>query len=251
VVHAKDRSTEYILDIGMHKGFDAEYYLRKGFRVIGIEPRSDLIRLAERRLRPFIQGGSLEIIQAAVDRQAGQVVDFWIHPTKDDWGSLDKHHAEKGTAEATCIKVPTTSISEIFSHYGTPYLLKSDTEGGEDIVLASLVDQARLPIHLSFEICTPTQLDLLFALPYQRFQIRNQWMNPWITERVPSREGLTNPTTFTHEHSGPFGEDLPVDMWMDSSELRRRIDHWFALSEVDRTLVGNGWLDIHCSLHVT
>lgn len=149
------------------------------------------------------------------------------------------------------VQVPTTSISEIFSHYGTPYLLKNDTEGGEDIVLASLIDQVNVPTHLSFELCTPTQLGLLMKLPYRRFQILNQWMNPWIVEYAPSLEVLTNPAKFTHEHSGPFGKNSPDDMWMDSGELRRRIDNRFALSEVDRTLVRNGWLDIHCSQSVT
>ncbi len=88
-------------------------------------------------------------------------------------------------------------------------------------------------------------------LLYRRFQILNQWMHPWIVECAPSLELLTNPTKFTDEHSGPFGKNLPDDMWMDSGELRRRINNRFALSEVDRTLVRNGWLDIHFSQSVT
>lgn len=239
---------QFILDIGMHKGFDAEYYLLKGFPVVAVEPRADLTRITRRRLRPFLKTGQLVIIEAAVDRVAGHTVDFWIHPTKDDWGSLDKGHAEKGTADATKIQVSTTTISEIFAKYGTPYFLKSDTEGGEDIVLASLAEEEHVPNYLSFEIYTPAQLSLLRQLPYQHFQIRNQWVNPWLAERNPSLEGLTNSVRFTHEHSGPFGKDLPRDFWMPLEELQRRIDQWFYLSERDRTLVGNGWLDIHCAL---
>lgn len=31
-----------IFDVGLHKGFDTSYYLKKGFTVIGVEARADL-----------------------------------------------------------------------------------------------------------------------------------------------------------------------------------------------------------------
>ena len=36
---------DLIYDVGMHKGEDTEFYLRKGFRVIAIEADPDLVSL--------------------------------------------------------------------------------------------------------------------------------------------------------------------------------------------------------------
>lgn len=236
-----------ILDIGMCAGHDSLYYLGKGFRVVGVEPREDLVSRARQLLRPWLKSGQMTIITAAVAEGNAQSVEFWINPEKDDWGSLHRVHAEKGTTGAVRVEVPRVSLSEIFAEFGVPYYLKTDTEGGEDAILSSLAQQPRAPEFMSFEIWNPDQLSLLTSLPYQSFQIRNQWMNPFISERAPSLEGKTNPTKFTHEHSGPFGRDLPEDQWMTVDQLQELVRAWFLLSSRDRALVGHGWLDIHCS----
>ena len=57
---------DLVYDIGMHKGEDAEFYLRKGFRVIAFEADPDLIRLCEGRLQSYVNSGQLTIIQRGV-----------------------------------------------------------------------------------------------------------------------------------------------------------------------------------------
>jgi len=37
---------DLIYDVGLHKGEDAEFYLRKGFRVVAFEADSDLVDFA-------------------------------------------------------------------------------------------------------------------------------------------------------------------------------------------------------------
>ena len=40
---------DLIFDVGLHKGEDAAYYLRKGFRVVGIDANPDLIEWNKKR----------------------------------------------------------------------------------------------------------------------------------------------------------------------------------------------------------
>ena len=40
-----------IFDIGLHKGLEAEFYLRKGFCVVGVEASGDLAEIARNRNR--------------------------------------------------------------------------------------------------------------------------------------------------------------------------------------------------------
>jgi 16S rRNA A1518/A1519 N6-dimethyltransferase RsmA/KsgA/DIM1 with predicted DNA glycosylase/AP lyase activity len=57
---------DLIYDIGMHKGEDSEFYLRKGFRVVAVEADPDLVRHCRNRLRRFIDQGQLIIVEGAI-----------------------------------------------------------------------------------------------------------------------------------------------------------------------------------------
>ena len=48
---------DLIYDVGLHKGEDAEFYLRKGFRVVAFEADPDLIAFCRERLKEFIDQG--------------------------------------------------------------------------------------------------------------------------------------------------------------------------------------------------
>jgi hypothetical protein len=54
---------DLIYDVGLHKGEDAEFYLRKGFRVVAFEADPDLIAFCKGRLKEFIDQGQLTIVQ--------------------------------------------------------------------------------------------------------------------------------------------------------------------------------------------
>ena len=43
-LHNTPKHKDLIFDIGMHKGEDAEFYLRKGFRVVAFEADADLVQ---------------------------------------------------------------------------------------------------------------------------------------------------------------------------------------------------------------
>ena len=60
------KHNDLIYDVGMHKGEDTEFYLRKGFRVIAFEANPELVDLCRVRLKRFIEQGQLKIVEGAI-----------------------------------------------------------------------------------------------------------------------------------------------------------------------------------------
>ena len=92
---------DLIFDIGLHRGLDAEFYLNKGFRVVGLEAVPDLV--AECRKKLSHHGDRLVIVNRALFHEAGKTVTFYTVPGKNDWGSLYQQAAEKGIETAVPI----------------------------------------------------------------------------------------------------------------------------------------------------
>jgi hypothetical protein len=68
-VNNTDRSLIY--DVGLHLGEDAEFYLKKGFRVLGIEAVADHCAQARERLRQYLDSGQLTILNVAITDRSG------------------------------------------------------------------------------------------------------------------------------------------------------------------------------------
>jgi hypothetical protein len=57
---------DLIYDVGLHKGEDSEFYLKKGFRVVAIEALPALAQIVTERLRPYLDSGQLVILNVAI-----------------------------------------------------------------------------------------------------------------------------------------------------------------------------------------
>ena len=55
-----------IFDVGLHRGEDTEFYLKKGFRVVAFEANPELVALCSQKFMPFMNQGQLNIIQGAI-----------------------------------------------------------------------------------------------------------------------------------------------------------------------------------------
>lgn len=111
--------SDLIFDIGMYKGFDSEFYLKKGFRVVALEASSALCKETSVRCKKYVESGKLIIINKALYSRVNNVVSFFINPKKDDWGSLYKWATEQhllGTAVE--MKVETVTLNDLISAYG-------------------------------------------------------------------------------------------------------------------------------------
>lgn len=233
---------DLIFDLGLHKGYDAEFYLEKGFRVVGLEAVPDLSAQAGGFLARF--GDKLSIVQKALSDAPGETVDFFTVPGKDDWGSLFQGIAEKGVETSVRIEVETIDLSTLFDTYGVPYYLKCDLEGGDQILLRQLVAETRCPRYVSVEMNDGTEGAQLSEAGYDEGQIVNQWMNPFKSPPNPPLEGSFCERHFTGEMSGLFGRELNPRKWLPLADIDRLYRMWKALRDEDQDLAP-GWVDVH------
>jgi FkbM family methyltransferase len=238
------QNNRLIFDIGMHKGFDTGFYLKKGFSVVGVEARRDLCAIVAVAEAQAIADGRLSIVEKALFLTADEERSFYVNPSKDDWGSLFLGTAEKGIAKAEKIYVRTTTLQELISRFGVPYYLKCDIEGGDYILVDQLARLNQLPSFVSIEVTRLGEIAKLFALGFDRFQLVNQQMNAWVACPSPSREGNYVKQRFNGEMSGLFGHELSADKWVEFDTAARLFLDWVDLGRRDKNLA-IGWLDAH------
>lgn len=233
---------DLIFDLGLHKGYDAEFYLKKGFRVVALEAVPSLCTIAQERLSEF--SGRLTIINKALWKKNGERVSFYSVPEKDDWGSLNKGTAEKGVHNSIEMEVETIDLAHLFDLFGVPYYIKCDLEGGDIIFREQLLSDKRRPTFVSLEMNDGNEGEVLSRAGYECGQIVNQWMNPFKAPPNPSREGVYVPVSFHAEMSGLFGKELDASNWLSLAEVDRRYRDWRSLNIRDNNLAP-GWLDVH------
>lgn len=273
-LHTVSVNMQTIFDVGMHVGKDTQFYLEKGFRVVAIEARPDLIEESRRKFRPYVDAGLLEIVPCAIAKCEGSAT-FYVFPEKDDWGTLDEGYAQRNIERGKKyykIEVPALPFSSILERYGVPYYLKIDIEGADILCVEALHEFSNRPKYLSMETHL-TNFDQaseavaqLIALGYRQFKVVNQAVNYLCRCPYPALEGEYVDARFDSEMSGPFGEEAP-GVWRDAKEtlasLRRitRIQKLFSAGGplhsaawiydgICRRLGGEplGWYDLHASL---
>ena len=216
-----------IYDVGMHKGEDTDYYLRKGFDVIAFEANPALIEECKIRFRDAIARGRLQIIEGAIaPASVGNVVTFYMNPNSV-WGTIETawvlRNKQLGSPSSGVLKVNRVDISETFRKFGIPFYLKIDVEGVDRIVLGTVEGFAERPQYLSVEsekvsfADLKAELDLLEQLGYSKFKVVQQATIPGTTIQTRTLEGREVEYTFEAHSSGPFGEDIP-QRWMTLDE---------------------------------
>ena len=256
---------DLVFDFGLFDGADTRFYLAKGFSVVALEARSDLVQAAQAQFADSIRSGQLTIVNRALWSEADQQIPFYV---RSGWSSLYRDSAERdGNPSATITEVMTTTIAELFARFGVPHYLKVDIEGADAIALEQLSKQLAKPSFVSIEDPDGSLIPLLIASGYDRFQFSNQGLLPHGKTQRRSREG--RPAIFSGNCSGRFGHDLPRSRWVGAGRLTEQIAAWHAIK--DRRFVSlktyalrkwgkmtnrgwlysGGWLDIHATRTVT
>src|SRR3954454_4459583 len=108
---------DLIFDIGMHKGEDTDFYLKKGFRVIGVEANPVLSEHCIQRFQNECRTGQLVVVSKAIAEHAG-TVDFYVNKQFSIWGTADSDwmlRNQKLGAESDLIQVPSVRMDDLLS----------------------------------------------------------------------------------------------------------------------------------------
>ncbi len=231
-----------IFDVGMHRGDDTEFYLKKGFRVVAIEANPELVDTARARFAEHLRSGQLVLLNVGIHRHDG-VSDFLINESKDDWSSFDARMAGRDGASCRTVEVKTRTFKSILGEFGVPYYLKCDIEGHDELVLQDLLASGKRPAYVSVEAHTVGYLGLLYAAGYREFKLVNQRLNPAIVPPNPPREGRYVQHAFTTFSSGLFGEEVP-GVWRSIDEIA--YDYLlYRVGFIEKSQMKAGWFDFH------
>jgi FkbM family methyltransferase len=248
-----------IFDIGFHKGEDAIHYLKKGYRVIGIEANPLLVKEATIKFAKAIASKQLQLVNIGIAEEE-RILPFYCNQHLSEWSSFNKDLGYRMNTTATVIDVATKRLSSLFDEYGVPYYLKIDIEGYDAICLETLVGYIAYPVYISCEASSPKCIDLLLDMGYTHFKLINQFRNfkqldlvweknkaltYWQNKRNRLKLRLQHYLPFKHSFgsSGPFGEETDGD-WLTAGQVK---DLYFQYYDV---VTGNGlnkfsWFDIH------
>jgi FkbM family methyltransferase len=228
---------DLIFDVGMHRGEDTAYYLRKGFRVVAFEANPELVRTARERFAAEIADRRLEIVSGAITDQARDSVTFYIHSRMSTWGTAVPARAGRNEVMGPSAEITVPAVDFVSClRDGVPYYLKIDIEAGDMLCLEALLDvePRQRPRYTSIEAESETwsgvvrQFELLERLGYSRFATVQQARTGEQSARITTHDGRTVPYRFEMYSSGPFGDDLAV-AWLEKSEAMRRY-RWLLLA---------------------
>jgi len=221
-----------VYDVGMHNGTDTDYYLKKGFKVIGFEADPDLAAHCRSLFSKEIAAGKLIIVEGAIaELSTGETkrttIKFYKNISNSVWGTVDPNWAQRN--ELLCsatemIEVSVVNFPNCLEKYGIPHYLKIDIEGMDTVCLRALKCFEQKPDYVSIESEKVSfdnlieELNLLTQLGYTKFRAVQQHGISSQREPNPSKEGRYVGYQFQEGSSGLFGEDLPYK-WKNYKQL--------------------------------
>jgi FkbM family methyltransferase len=230
--------SDLIYDVGMHKGEDTDFYLKKGFRVIAFEANPDLVTECKLRFSKEISAGRLTIVEGAiVGPNVSKPVKFYKNIEKSVWGTVVDDWLERNDKQGTSsvvIEVSPIDFALCLKQYGIPHYMKVDIEGMDLICFETLRDFPVRPNFVSLESEKVTfsklvdEITILSELGYTGYKAVQQSDISSQKEPVDTAEGNCVNYTFEYGSSGLFGRDLPNE-WVDPEEIIRQYKQIFLM----------------------
>ncbi len=218
------KSSELIIDIGMHKGEDTDYYLRKGFTVLGVEADPDLAAHCRDRFAEEIRARRLSIVEGAIvppDYRGEEVVFF--KNRRSVFGTINADWVRRNDwigAASSQIRVPVIDMSELLGRHGSPFYMKVDIEGTDLVCVQYLQDNDEKPDYISLESDKTSlagienEISALQDLGYDSFMAVQQAKIFRLTDEISDTETYR----FESGSSGPFGPWLAGE-WVSGETL--------------------------------
>jgi FkbM family methyltransferase len=232
LIHAK-KTTDLIFDVGMHKGEDTAFYLRKGFRVVSFEADPELVKHCSKRFANELASGQLVIVDGAIVADTSSpTITFYRNPNVTVWGTVNPEWQARNQRmgwESEQVTVRTVDFRKCIEKYGMPYYIKIDIEGADQVCLNRLQDFVEKPDYVSIESSKVSmqdireELELLTDLGYEHFKLIQQGTVIRQREPVPPREGKYSGAAPERDSSGLFGRDLPGN-WLTRGDALRRYE---------------------------
>lgn len=221
-----------IYDVGLSNGDDSEYYLEKGFSVVGIDAHPDRCADCRRRFAAEMVEGRMTVLNVGVGATEA-LADFHIYDTEDAVSTFATPGFD--TRNWRTIRMHVRPLSSIIRDHGTAHFIKIDVEHYDHLVLMDLARAGIHPPYISAECHSIDSYCALVCMGYEQFQLVDGESIPTRFSDYPiaALDGRSRARSFSKFSSGPFGDDLPGP-WLDKhTVLAALMNH------------GLGWIDLH------
>jgi FkbM family methyltransferase len=228
------KGTELVYDVGMGNGDDSDYYLKKGFNVVGIDASAEACELCTKRFKDEIASGRMVVLNVGVGA-VEETREFFVASVEEAISTFCPQHWDGQGRRFKPVQVEVKPLSSIIRKYGHPYFVKIDVEFLDHIVLLDLLKAGILPEHISAEAHFVDVYCALVSMGYTSFKlvIGEEVAETFKNCVVHSRDGNRIDHVFSYRSSGPFAEDL-AGPWLTKEEaLSQLMEHNF------------GWIDLH------
>jgi FkbM family methyltransferase len=132
------RSGDVVIDAGASEGLFTRFALRKGARVIAVEPFGPMADGLRRTFAPEIAAGTVRVEQAAIGDSEGEVRLTLLDPSQP-WGAM----VSEGEGEGEAVPQMTVDALVERSGWGRCDFLKMDVEGVERLAVAGAAETLR------------------------------------------------------------------------------------------------------------
>ena len=228
-----------IYDFGMNNGDDIEYYLKKGFKVVGVDGNPELCKACSTRFEQQIASGDLHIVNAALSQTSSiKSTRFYIHKTNHVLSRILPPPQETA-CDYIKIFVPQRKASEVVQEYGEAHYIKIDVEHFDPKVVADLFGASIFPTFISAELHSIDVFWLLVAHGYTSFNLveGRSVSSKYKSTHIQTPNGRQT-FSFKQHSAGPFGEDITTP-WMTKEAFFRFLQ-----------LKHLGWKDIHATMRM-
>lgn len=272
---------DLVFDIGVNNGEDTAHYLRRGFRVVGVDANPEMVAFCERRFEAEIRSGRLVLLNVGLAAEEGVASFFVSEGNGGVWSSLDPTLATRGELATHTVAVPARSLRGLVQEYGVPFYLKVDIEGAEHLCLRD-IDPDNAPAYVSFE-ATEGRLEDLFLLAhagYTRFKLIDQLtfrqvtppplhsaglalatLSRLVKEQLRRIPGLRRAVRLIRKEPGvapspmPLSTPRPPECSMSSGPMAEETDGpWRSVEDVAyawlyyvRETITSNWYDVHAA----
>ncbi len=253
---------ELVFDIGMHKGEDTVFYLKKGYRVLAVEANPVLVEKAKKKFKLYIATGQLIILNVGI-AETESILPFYKNLHLSEWSSFDKSIGTRNGTKYEVINVQCTTTKNLFETYGIPYYMKIDIEGYDHLCLSDIPDKSPKPKYVSCEACSLEWLNILLKKGYSKFKLISQGdgyrpidISQEKKAYYPKYQIIKNgiklrlqkfiPFKHLYGSSGPFGEETK-GAWQSYEEVKN-LYQTFRNPTSGMPLNTVSWFDFHAGL---